>query len=302
MEPAALMVEPAFPGDPRPQLVTTPRGAVECAVAGHGPAVLALHGALGGWDQSLILARVLGVSGFRYVALSRPGYLGTRLALGRTPAEQADTYRDVLDALGIERAAVLAVSGGGPSALSFALRHRDRCWASVIVSSVCSRNPAPLPLAWYVLKLLARCGPLLAARSRKMARDPEAAARRSIPDPALRARTIGHPEVGPMLLALQLSTFDRMPRRMPGTENDVAVTRRELDLPLEDLTVPLLVVHGTADRVAPFALGREMAARAPGAELCALEGGGHAAIFTHRDEARSRVGTFLCAHAPPAGT
>jgi pimeloyl-ACP methyl ester carboxylesterase len=288
----------AVPGAPAPRLLGTPRGPIEYADAGAGPAVLALHGALGGWDQSLILARTVGTPGFRYLALSRPGYLGTGLAAGRTPAEQADAYRDVLDALGIGRAAVLAVSGGGPSALAFALRYPGRCWGAVIVSSVCRRNPAPLPAAWHVLKVLARVGPLMAARRRKMARDPEAAARRSIPDPALRARTVGHPVVGPLLLALQLSTFDRMPRRMPGTENDIAVTRGELDLALERIAVPVLAVHGTADRVAPFSQAREMERRIPGAELCALEGGDHVAIFTHHDQARARVAAFLRAHAP----
>jgi pimeloyl-ACP methyl ester carboxylesterase len=296
--PSAVVDEPAVPGEPGPRLVNTSRGPVECAIAGEGPVVLALHGALGGWDQSLILARVLGAPGFRYVALSRPGYLGTRLALGRSPAEQADLYREVLDVLGIDRAAVLAVSGGGPSALSFALRHRERCWGVVIVSSVHRRNEEPLPLAWTMLRIMARCGPLMAARRRKMAQDPDGAARRSIPDPALRARTVGHPVVGPLLLSLQLSTFDRMPRRMPGTENDVAVTHRELSLPLERIGVPVLAVHGTADRVAPFAQGREIAERVPGAELCALEGGDHVAIFTHREEARARVVRFLRAHAP----
>lgn len=291
---------PAVAGDPAPILLATPRGAVECADAGEGPPVLALHGALGGWDQSLILARTLGAPGFRYVALSRPGYLGTSLAVGRSPAEQADAYRDVLDALGIERAALMAVSGGGPSAFAFALRHPGRCRGLVIVSSVCSRNPQPLPLAWYLLKTMARCGPLMAARRRKIAADPDAAARRSIPDPALRARTVGHAETGPLLLALQLSTFDRMPRRMPGTENDVAVARRELDLALERIAVPVLVVHGTADRVAPFSQAREMERRIPGAELCALEGGDHVAIFTHRERARARVAEFLRAHAPLA--
>ncbi len=298
MESAPLDAGPAVPGAPAPRLLRTPRGPIEYADAGAGPAVLALHGALGGWDQSLILARTVGAPGFRYVALSRPGYLGTGLAVGRTPAERADAYRDVLDALGIPRAGVMAVSGGGPSALAFALRHPDRCWGVVMVSSVCSRNPAPLPLAWHVLKVLARIGPLMARRRRRMAEDPDAAASRSIPDASLRARTVGHPEVGPLLLALQLSTFDRRPRRMPGTENDIRVTRGQLDLPLERIAVPVLAVHGTADRVAPFSQAREMERRIPGAGLCALEGGDHVAIFTHRDQARARVAAFLRAHAP----
>lgn len=285
-------------GDPRPQVVRTPRGEVEYATAGEGPAVLALHGAMGGWDQSLLLARTVGAPSFRTIALSRPGYLGTGIDAGRTPAEQADLYRDVLDALDIRKAAVMAVSGGGPSALAFASRHPGRCWGAVIVSSVCTRNDVRLPLAWYVMKLAARVGPIVARMRRKVAADPERAARRSIPDPALRARTVGDPEVGPLLHALQLGALDRMALRLPGTENDIVTTQGDLALDLEHITVPVLVVHGTADRIAPFTQAQTMAARIPNAELAALEGGDHVAIFTHNEEARARVGRFLREHAP----
>jgi hypothetical protein len=41
-----------------------------------------------------------------------------------------------------------------------------------------------------------------------------------------------------------------------------------------------------------------MSKRIPSAELLALEGGDHVAIFTHHGEARARVGGFLLAHAP----
>lgn len=283
----------------RPVLVPTRRGPVECAVSGEGPAVLSLHGAMGGHDQGLLLARTIGPPAFKYVAPSRPGYLGTALSLGRTPAEQGELYRDLLDALGIERAAVMAVSGGGPSALQFALDHPDRCWGLLIVSSVCRRVVARLPLAWHLMKLAARCGPMVAAMRGKAERDPEAAARRSIRDPAVRARTLRDPDAGPLLRELQLSTLDRMRLRLPGTENDVAVTRGELSFPLERLEAPLLVVHGTQDGAAPFAQGQELAARVPGAELLAVDGGEHVTIFTHRDLVRARVARFLLEHAPP---
>ena len=48
------------------------------------------------------------------------------------------------------------------------------------------------------------------------------------------------------------------------------------------------------------AQGEEMARRIPGAELLALEGGDHVAIFTHRAEAQARVARFLREHAPAA--
>ena len=68
--------------------------------------------------------------------------------------------------------------------------------------------------------------------------------------------------------------------------------------PLEHIEVPVLVVHGTNDPAVPFAQhGKVLSERIPGAELVALEGGEHVAIFTHRDEARARVVRFLSTHA-----
>ncbi|WP_257448662.1 alpha/beta fold hydrolase [Archangium lipolyticum] len=288
-----------LPGDSQPMMVQTRRGPVECVSLGEGPAVLALHGAMGGYDQASVLARTAGVPGFRYIAISRPGYLGTSLSLGRTPAEQAELYRDLLDALGIEHAAVMAISGGGPSALQFALSYPDRCWGLVIISSFHSRFAGRLPMAWHILKLAVRFSPFVTAMQKRKARqDPERASRRSITDPLLRARTVNDPEAGPLLREVQRITYNRMPLRVAGTENDIALTSSELSLPLERMKAPMLVMHGTKDSSAPYAQAQQLAARVPGAELLTLEGGEHFCIFSHRDEVRARVGRFLGAHSP----
>ena len=192
----------------------------------------------------------------------------------------------------------MAVSGGGPSAIHFALRHRERCRGLVLASTCSGRVETRLPLAFQVLRLAGRWPWLAAALERKAARqDPDAAARRSIPDPALRKRTLEDPGAGPLLRELLATTSDRMSLRLPGTLNDVAVTRAR-DYPLERIAVKVLVVHGTEDRGVPFARhGKPLAERIPGAELVALGGGDHVAIFTHRDEARARVTRFLSTHA-----
>jgi len=66
--------------------------------------------------------------------------------------------------------------------------------------------------------------------------------------------------------------------------------------PLEEIAAPALIVHGTADRAVPFAAhGRQLAARIPGAELLAIEGGEHVAIFTARQACRARVSRLLLA-------
>ena len=70
-------------------------------------------------------------AGHRFAAASRFGYLGSSLPGAALPADQADAYA-LLDALGIDAAAVFGYSGGGPSAIQFALRHADRTCDSAL--------------------------------------------------------------------------------------------------------------------------------------------------------------------------
>ena len=70
--------------------IATASGPVEYADRGDGEPLLAVHGTLGGCDQGLVASEFFRVNGFRIIAPSRPGYLGTPLTTGRTPAEQAD--------------------------------------------------------------------------------------------------------------------------------------------------------------------------------------------------------------------
>lgn len=284
---------------PTPSMVRTSRASVEYATEGDGPAMLALHGAMGGWDQSLILSHTVGAPAFRTIALSRPGYLGTALDAGHSPEAQADLYAETLDALSVTTAAAVAVSGGGPSAIHFALRHPDRCWGLVLISTCGTRVEGRLPMMFQLLMLLRRWPALLEAMARRMASaDLEQRASRSIPDPEQRARTLADPEAGPLFRALLESTPREMARRLVGTRNDVLITRGR-EYPLEEIRVPTLVVHGTLDRVVPYVPhARLLAGRIPGAELLAVEKGDHASIFTHRRLVQPTVAAFLNRHAP----
>jgi pimeloyl-ACP methyl ester carboxylesterase len=53
---------------------------------------------------------------------------------------------------------------------------------------------------------------------------------------------------------------------------------------LDAITVPSLVMHGTEDRNVPFDVGRNIAARIPGAHFYAFKGRGHVPIFTATEE------------------
>ena len=282
---------------PAATLVQTARGPIELAHWGDGPAVLALHGGMGGYDQSLLLGRaVLGDAPVhRVLALSRPGYLGTPQSSGTPPSAQADLYAALLDTLAIERAAVIAVSAGGPSALHFALRHPDRC-AAVVLVSCCTGTleiPPEVRSRLPMMRWMARLPWLTTWLARRAARHPDKAAVRAIADPAVRTRTLAHPRAGAMLAALQISVFVRMAERLPGTLSDTATFATMQPIDVTSLAPPILAIHGTADRVVPFAHGERVARESPRGELMAIEGGEHVSLFTHLDEVGARARAFL---------
>lgn len=280
----------------RPQLAQTALGVVEYVDIGHGPAVVTLHGAMGGYDQSLFLAQAIGAPGYRYLAISRPGYLGTPLISGQSPAQQADLIAALLDTLGIDKAGVMGVSGGGPSAVEFGLRHAARCHGLVLVSTCADKVEMPIPFAFTLMKFLARWSWFSAYFRRKAASDLVAAAKRSIHDPEILMRTVNDAETWPLFSTMMLSTYDRMGQRLAGTENDIQITRTAT-YPLESLTVPVLVVHGTADPLVQYDVHATMyARRVPQVDLLTVEGGEHVAIFTHRVMVRNKVTAFMQSH------
>src|SRR5438270_847651 len=54
----------------------------------------------------------------------------------QTPEAQADLYAATLDALNVSQVVVAALSGGGPSALQFALRYPQRCRGLLMLSAL----------------------------------------------------------------------------------------------------------------------------------------------------------------------
>jgi len=123
----------------RSELIASPYGAIEYLQGGDadGLPVLLVHGSGGGWDQGELLAKAaLGQArGLRWIAPSRFGYLRSGLPAGASFDEQAHAFAWLLDHLGIERVAVVALSHGGPSALLLALLHPQRVSSLTLISA-----------------------------------------------------------------------------------------------------------------------------------------------------------------------
>jgi pimeloyl-ACP methyl ester carboxylesterase len=263
--------------------VATGRGLMEYATLGDDddPAVLVIHGTPGGYDQGLITALRIGSSRLRVIAPSRPGYLGTALGVGKTPRDQAEAYAGLLDAFSIRRAAIVGLSGGGPSSLQFAAHHADRCAALVLISAVtCKRPPSERPLLWRILLstvLASDFGAWLLCNAA------ESAARRS------RLRVVDGRSV-PTSDEL-LKTLIPPSLRREGLANDVAEFAALADEAPAGVSCPTLIIHGKGDRMVPLRHAQHAAAAIPNSELVTAPGGHD--VFFRSDDLASKVATFL---------
>lgn len=118
-------------------LVRLPAGPVEYRLDRRGDAVvLVFHG--GHMRAGLALGEdVFAAGGYTVLVPSRPGYGGTPLSTGKSAQRYADAVRALCAHLAIARiAAVVGISGGGPTAATMAARHADLVERLVLVSAV----------------------------------------------------------------------------------------------------------------------------------------------------------------------
>jgi pimeloyl-ACP methyl ester carboxylesterase len=93
----------------------------------------------GSCESVLLFADLFGDR--RVIAPSRFGYLGSRMPAGATPADQADVFVALLEALGISAVDVLGISAGTTSVLQLAVRHPERLKHLVVLSGNLPGSP-----------------------------------------------------------------------------------------------------------------------------------------------------------------
>lgn len=260
-------------------ILETALGPVEYRMYGTGPAVLVAHGSPGGYDQGYAVSRLIESEKLTFIAVSRPGYLRTPLGAVTTPEAQADLYAALLDALGIQQAAIIGISGGGPSSIQFALRHPDRCSGLVMISGVAHRySELELREGWPFVKLLFT----------------QIYARITIFDPLLylfvslvRLRP-DHPVSEALALSLTMYHL-----RRAGYVNDMEQFAVMPDYPLEQIKAPTFVVHGKADDEVPFDHADLLMQKVSHVKLLAIAGGNHLTFYIHASTVMPALRTFL---------
>jgi pimeloyl-ACP methyl ester carboxylesterase len=271
-------------------LVETRHGLQEVAIRGEGPPVLVLHGAGGGYDQALLLARMFGPPGRRWIAVSRFGYLRSTLPANASTRAQAEALLDILDARGIDRVGVLAMSGGVPPALQLAALAPERVTGLVLLSSApftpltAASQDLPMP-AWAYQALFATDLPVWAlVRLAPRALDPVFDV-----TPALRARLSADEAAS---VAALVAGFLPVTDRLPGLANEAAAIDPAAVYPTGAITAPVLIVHARDDGINPFPIAEYLARALPQAWFLALPEGGHM-LLGHQATVRQAVAAIL---------
>ena len=284
------------------EIAETARGSVEFQRRGEPPYILFLHGTPGGHNQG-IFAEDFAQEGFGIITPSRPGYLRTPIETGPGFDDAADACSALLDSLDIERVAVYAVSGGGPTGIEFAARHPDRINALILevavsgtyapeVSAAAMAMMSSSLVGWLQRQLLARFPKVVVSQMVKMESTLSAEDRSRVTKDILANRD---------KIELLRQFMDGMPPfdlLRTGFENDLSRFAAIERLPMAAITCPTLVSHGTHDDDVPFAHGETSAREIVGAQLHRVEKGWHLlALGDGADEVRRVQLEFLRKHA-----
>jgi pimeloyl-ACP methyl ester carboxylesterase len=201
----------------------------------------------------------------------------------------------VMDAAGTERATLVGASRGAQWGLWLATEHPERVRAMALC---CPGFPASLRslhirllLSPALQRFSARPLPaypgLLRFNPNYMAEDYEGFLRWFV------ARTTNEPHSTRIVESLTAYGLESSGAVAYATINSPQFrTRRQLLARARAVRCPLLVIHGTRDRVNPYADGRALA-RAAGAELLTIQGGGHGIIARHPTRINLALRRFL---------
>lgn len=250
------------------------------------PAVLYFHG----YPSSRLEAGLSPVTGVRLIAPDRPGYGGSDPMPGRQLTDWPADIAALLDALGIARAGVFGMSGGGPYAAACAEALPDRITGAALVSAM-----GPPGMGWerggsaafvmlvgrwrWLFTLVALLVRWLIGRG-TAARRAELLVRRSLlsgGDRQVLRQGLGVHLVGAIREGLRPGIW--------GAVSDAGIYAHPWGLDLGRIRVPVSIWHGTADVTVPVAAAHAYASRIPGAKLHLFPGDGHFDLVAREKQA-----------------
>jgi len=205
-------------------------------------------------------------------------------------AAQAEAFADLLDGLGIEQVAILAMSGGVPPSLQFAQHYPQRTSALALLSSApyppltAEEQEFPLPIWLYQALFRSDFPYWMLQKVSRSSLEPMFDI-----TPALRAAA---PPAEQAFVDSMVDAFQPVTARFDGMQNEGAAIDPSAHYDLAAITMPALVIHTRDDQINPVSFGEYTAQHLPSAQFLLLERGGHL-LLGHHAEVQAQVNTFL---------
>jgi pimeloyl-ACP methyl ester carboxylesterase len=237
-----------------------------------------------GWPGSRVEGRLgdeaARAKGVRLIALDRPGMGLSDYQPRRMLADWPDDVVQLTAALGLDRFAVLGISGGGPYAAACAWKLSEQLTGTGIVSCLAPfdvpgviagmgrRNRLSLQLVGR-LAVLRRV--LMARMALSVRRRPDRILESGV-EAAVDKKYLDRPDVRKILVE-SLSEAFRSGSRGPAWE--MGLYARPWGFRLEDIRTPVHLSHGEQDANAPVSMGRYLATVIPESRASFYPGEGH---------------------------
>lgn len=282
--------EAAYP--PEGEFVTIDGRRVHYVTKGTGPDLIMLHGANGSAREFTFAFMDRMATAYRVTVFDRPGmgysdrtdpaYSSAFASEAESPAEQAALLNAAARAIGITRPIVMGHSFGGAVAMAWALDHDPA--AVVMVAGVA--NPWPGELGWYYTVNGTSLGgafvvPVItafASQSRIQNAVDSVFAPQEPPE--------GYDDhIGPVM-AIRRPSFRANTRQVNTLYPHIV----EMSERYPTLTLPIEIVHGSADSTVPLSVHSEpLSQQVKGANLTVLDGIGHMPHHAAADEVEAAI-------------
>jgi pimeloyl-ACP methyl ester carboxylesterase len=270
-----------------------------------GRPVVALHGAPASRLMFAAADEAAKSHGLRILAPDRPGYGLTPSNVGASLAERTLWLKTVVDALELDRFALLGISGGSPFAVSLAESLQDRVTALALVSPMG-------PVADYAESPEAKLEPVSFMHDRFFMHMPyqswlthplgdlSAWMFRHGPEmftsllpkiaSSVDARILAQPDVAQTMRAMTLEAFRQ---GGSGGTADLEIFGRPWGVNFAKVVAPAVVWQGTDDHVVPPQAARWLARQLPNCRLQSLDGAGHFWVFEHVEDIISTLDALM---------